>query len=431
MWIGKCQPPPTQLYPSPSGFLMILQRAKIELWSGETWSVLAPSRKPEKTAFLLVLLCLVSCHFFPPENYLENLYFHCPQHFHMGVPTGVPPPPPPAPFALFLPFLVPTSRYGTLPYFLSFPILPPPSPLPWLSPLAPLPFVPESPGSELTRLRMRAPTSAVHAKIMMCGDVKPVVLWAFVFLTSTSAHRLQVFSYFGRVDQNGSPVDVSSPDFRLRVKTVHNASLEHTAFLRAHPSLISNGDQVTVSWTDVEHPNPLDFIALYCPPNGNFSSYLDYKFVNESSPEFAEGRGSFRVVLLNMRTPCQFRYYAYDGRRAELIASSNEVSFTGGSAAPLQGHLALTGKPSQMRVMWTSGSREYCIPAYLPDSEKKNPEENARFFSRRTGNDFGSASVWNYPGKKWSPSLDSGDLISGSSFSHFLGVFLQNSFLIF
>ena len=53
-----------------------------------------------------------------------------------------------------------------------------------------------------------------------------------------------------------------------------------------------------------------------------------------------------------MRAPCAFRYYS-QGKM--LVAISNKVRFTNGDVfAPLQVHLALTGKETDMRVMWVS-----------------------------------------------------------------------------
>ena len=57
--------------------------------------------------------------------------------------------------------------------------------------------------------------------------------------------------------------------------------------------------------------------------------------------------------MYNMRTSCEFRYYH---KSYIHIATSNVLKFKGGIYAPLQGHLALTGDPTQMRVMWVSGT---------------------------------------------------------------------------
>jgi len=39
-----------------------------------------------------------------------------------------------------------------------------------------------------------------------------------------------------------------------------------------------------------------------------------------------------------------------------LVVRSPILLFKGGSDIPLQGHLALTGDPTEMRIMWVSGT---------------------------------------------------------------------------
>jgi hypothetical protein len=41
-----------------------------------------------------------------------------------------------------------------------------------------------------------------------------------------------------------------------------------------------------------------------------------------------------------------------------FVTRSNIVMFEGGPEQPLQIHLALTGDPTEMRVMWVSGTGE-------------------------------------------------------------------------
>ena len=54
-----------------------------------------------------------------------------------------------------------------------------------------------------------------------------------------------------------------------------------------------------------------------------------------------------------MRTNCEFRYYEDTYIH---VATSTPLAFKGGIYAPLQGHLAVTGEPTEMRVMWVSGT---------------------------------------------------------------------------
>ena len=114
---------------------------------------------------------------------------------------------------------------------------------------------------------------------------------------------------------------------------------------------------MTVSWENIPSPSisePFDWVGLYCPSGADGRAYLDYSFVGES-PTHAEGRGSLKFVLYNLRTDCEFRYYQ-NSTLTTLLAVSNKVNFRGGKSDPLQSHLALTEDPTQMRVSWTTGN---------------------------------------------------------------------------
>ncbi|CAI8039862.1 Probable inactive purple acid phosphatase 9 [Geodia barretti] len=129
------------------------------------------------------------------------------------------------------------------------------------------------------------------------------------------------------------------------------------ASLRAEPWLTDNGTTVTVSWENIHSPSisqPFDWVGLYCTSGADGRAYLDYSFISES-PTHAEGRGSLKFVLYNLRTDCEFRYYQ-NSTLTTLLAVSNKVNFRGGKSRPLRGHLALTEDPTQMRVSWTTGS---------------------------------------------------------------------------
>ena len=63
------------------------------------------------------------------------------------------------------------------------------------------------------------------------------------------------------------------------------------------------------------------------------------------------GCGWYTVVVYNTRTTCEFRYYQESYIH---VATRNELTFKGGSYAPL--HIGHTGDPTQMRVMWVSGT---------------------------------------------------------------------------
>ena len=169
-------------------------------------------------------------------------------------------------------------------------------------------------------------------------------------------HDHPVSTYFGRVHPNGTIVDARNPANKLKLPLLPKpTALDSVASLKVSPSSeISNGEEVTVSWSGVTSPSSKDVVVLYCPPEAEPDHYLDY--VNVSSVEtYSKGYGEFDVRLWNLRKECQFRYYR-SGNYTTLAAESNVVSFEGGADIPLQGHLSLTGDPTEMRVMWVSGT---------------------------------------------------------------------------
>ena len=134
------------------------------------------------------------------------------------------------------------------------------------------------------------------------------------------------------------------------------------AVLTANPGVVHNGQNVTVSWRGVASASEGDWIGVYCPSDSDSRGYLDYCHVSEC-PTYLQGRGRVELTLYNMRMDCVFRYFTANQMSLStttynLIAVSNVVGFVNGSHAPLHGHLALTGRASEMRVQWTSGSND-------------------------------------------------------------------------
>ena len=182
------------------------------------------------------------------------------------------------------------------------------------------------------------------------GAVVYFLLIAFLHADAKTSHPVP--TYFKRIHKNGSIVDVNDPQNRLRFGKQIREHLSSGANLIVTPSYVTNGATVNVSWNGIPKANYTDFIALYCPKDEISSEYLDYFYVTQSST-YASGYGWYTVVVYNMRTTCEFRYYQESYIH---VATSNELKFKGGIYVPLQGHIALTGDPTQMRVMWVSGT---------------------------------------------------------------------------
>ena len=123
--------------------------------------------------------------------------------------------------------------------------------------------------------------------------------------------------------------------------------------------MVKNSQYVSVKWNGIQNPTAKDIIALYCPENADDNDYLDYLNVNVSSTYY-QGSGEHTVQLTNLRTNCEMRYFRYISKDVQIfVTRSNIVMFEGGPEQPLQIHLALTGDPTEMRVMWVSGTGEY------------------------------------------------------------------------
>eukprot|EP01102_Stenamoeba_stenopodia_P018701 TRINITY_DN690_c0_g1_i1.p1 TRINITY_DN690_c0_g1~~TRINITY_DN690_c0_g1_i1.p1 ORF type:complete len:567 (+),score=113.94 TRINITY_DN690_c0_g1_i1:106-1806(+) len=121
----------------------------------------------------------------------------------------------------------------------------------------------------------------------------------------------------------------------------------------ASPSVLPTSlTNITISWSGIESPSDLDFLAIYSPSNA--SNYIGYHMLNESL-SWMEGNGSITVSLVNMRKDYGFAVWGNQGK--EVIAVSNAVSFENINE-PLQGHLALTNDPTQVIVMWVTAENE-------------------------------------------------------------------------
>ena len=124
------------------------------------------------------------------------------------------------------------------------------------------------------------------------------------------------------------------------------------AKLTASPSTIDSGDNVTVAWSGVPNPTDEDWIGVYFV-NTNETSYLDYQWAS-AAPSYMTGSGSVVFQLLNIRQDYIFRYFQQDDSYI-LAATSNVVSFNNPNE-PTQGHIAVTGDATEMRVMWVTNS---------------------------------------------------------------------------
>ena len=230
--------------------------------------------------------------------------------------------------------------------------------------LSALPFTCDCPphGEALHKGNVMWPVTS-HFKMVATVLVSNVAVWLSVFWATgiDCKHDHPVPTYFGKLHPNGTIVDARNPANKLRfsfpLKPI--TTQDSGAVLKVSPSSeIKNGAEVNVMWHGVTFPNKEDVVVLYCPPDAEPERYLDY--VNVSTiATYPKGYGEFAVRLWNVRKDCVFRYFRI-GNYSMLAVESNIVTFEGGAEMPLQGHLALTGNPTEMRVMWVSGFSKFC-----------------------------------------------------------------------
>ena len=174
---------------------------------------------------------------------------------------------------------------------------------------------------------------------------------------SYGIHR-PVLTYLHRKHSDGKFVDVQQQATLKVPGIVVDFTGQSGTQLEVEPAVVANGGNVKLAWSGVPTPRGDDWIGFFCPHGANESSYLDYWPVSQC-PTYSKGYGTASFPLYNLRLDCEFRYYTLAGDTTlHLLARSRLVTFKGGSQAPIHGHLAFTGDPTQMRVQWTSGSRE-------------------------------------------------------------------------
>ena len=186
-------------------------------------------------------------------------------------------------------------------------------------------------------------------------------------------HR-PVLSYFHRSKRAlpDSPYsDRSSPLYHIKIDCVRDLSKRRTSLLTVEPNIVKSGEEVTVKWRGVSSPKSRDWIGLFCPASSTTEQYQDYWFVHESGT-YAQGYGEVAFNVYNMRVDCEFRYYSNDTKCATLLGRSNVLKFVGGANQPTQGHIALTGNPSEMRVQWTSGTQATPTVRYGTSADQLN-----------------------------------------------------------
>ncbi|RAL40125.1 hypothetical protein DM860_008265 [Cuscuta australis] len=143
-------------------------------------------------------------------------------------------------------------------------------------------------------------------------------------------------------------------------------------------TLVKSGDSVTIRWSGDDSPSKLDWIGIYSPATSSHDDFIGYVFLS-SSPGWENGSGSISIPLVNLRSTYQFRIFRWNESEiddARTDADHNPLPGTGRVAAvsekvgfepgrgPEQVHLSLTGRDSEMRVMFVTGDGKDCFVRY-------------------------------------------------------------------
>ncbi|CAM6039804.1 unnamed protein product [Sphagnum compactum] len=146
--------------------------------------------------------------------------------------------------------------------------------------------------------------------------------------------------------------------------------------------LNSSGDSVTISWDGIKSPSHYNWIGVYNPPESSDEYFIGYIMLNESSAEWASGKGSFTLQLVNIRAPYEFRLFEgtthasnkikdFEGNILPSIekrwAVSTKVEFANYNE-PMHVHLALTSNADEMRVMFVTKDE---IPSFVKYGQDK------------------------------------------------------------
>ncbi|KAI4373838.1 hypothetical protein MLD38_011910 [Melastoma candidum] len=141
------------------------------------------------------------------------------------------------------------------------------------------------------------------------------------------------------------------------------------------PTILTNpSEPITITWSDIPSPSPLDYLAIYSPPSSPFDLFIGYVFLsNYSQTHLSSGSGSLSFPSLpNLRSNYSFRIFRWSDSRhhdhdhnplpapkssLSLASSPVEVGFAP-ARGPDQVHLSFTDLEDEMRVLFLAGDGE-------------------------------------------------------------------------
>lgn len=146
-----------------------------------------------------------------------------------------------------------------------------------------------------------------------------------------------------------------APSRAVGVRNVRTR-VEAAVRVSASPSALRHtGEWVEVSFEGVGSPHKGDWVGVYSPADADVHSTAPVKWqhADVSAEYLRTGAGKLRFRLINMRASYVFHFMRNGTAHPVLVSSSNHVTFANYNE-PTQGRIMLTGRPSEMRVMWTT-----------------------------------------------------------------------------
>jgi hypothetical protein len=129
-------------------------------------------------------------------------------------------------------------------------------------------------------------------------------------------------------------------------------------------TLAASGDNVTISWKDLDSPTAIDWLGIYTPPESSDENFIGYIFLS-SAAGWETGKGSYTLPAVNMRAGYEFRLFRgypatedspLDDDKMPIpstktrLAVSEVVKFSNWNEIT-QVRLSYTSKPTEMAVM--------------------------------------------------------------------------------
>ncbi|KAL6838214.1 hypothetical protein ACP4OV_031962 [Aristida adscensionis] len=209
--------------------------------------------------------------------------------------------------------------------------------------------------------------------------------------------------------------------FVLALLAVRLAAGEPT--LSAAPSTLTKSVRsITIRWSNLTAPSPLDYVAVYSPPSSADLDFLGFLFLNASA-SWPTGASRLTLPRLpDLRAPYQFRLFRWprgqpsrsarvdqDGgplpdaaRRATV---SGEVAHGGPGGRPAELHLAFADAADEMRVLFVcadAGGRSvrYGLAGRREEEWEEEAAAEARTYRRQQmcGHPANDTVGWRHPG---------------------------------